>query len=56
MSIVSSALGPGLVLNILGMILRPLLPWLKEQAKKSETPLDDWAVEFLELVFGVKGE
>ena len=56
MSIVAKAMGPGLVLSILGMILRPLLPWLKEQAGKSETPLDDWAVEFLELIFGVKGE
>ena len=56
MSLVTTALGPGAVLNIVGMILKPLLPWLKEQAKKSETPLDDWAVDFLELVFGVKGE
>jgi len=51
-----TSLGPGLVLSILGMILKPLLPWLKEQAAKSETPLDNWAVEFLELIFGVKGE
>ena len=56
MSLVVKSLGPSLVLSILGMILKPLLPWLKEQAKKSETPLDDWCVEFLELVFGVKGE
>lgn len=56
MSVVTTAVGPGLVLSILGMIFRPLLPWLKEQAAKSETPLDNWAVEFLELVFGVKGE
>jgi len=56
MSQLVKSLGPGMVLSILGMILKPLLPWLKEQAKKSETPLDDWAVEFLELVFGVKGE
>ena len=51
-----SALGPGIVLSILGMILKPLLPWLKEQAAKTETPIDNWAVEFLELIFGVKGE
>ena len=56
MGVLVKAMGPGLVLSILGMILKPLLPWLKEQAAKSETPLDDWAVEFLELVFGVRGE
>lgn len=50
------SLGPQVILNLVGMILKPLLPWLKEQAKKSETPLDDWAVEFLELVFGIRGE
>jgi hypothetical protein len=56
MGLVVNSLGPGVVLNLVGMILKPLLPWLKEQAKKSETPLDDWAVDFLELIFGVKGE
>lgn len=52
----AEVLGPGLVLNILGMVIRPVLPWLKEQATKSETPLDNWAVDFLEMLFGVKGE
>lgn len=56
MSSVVSSLGPGLVLSILGMVIRPLLPWLKEQAANSATPIDNWAVEFLELIFGVKGE
>ncbi len=56
MNSVVKSLGPGVVLNIVGMILKPLLPWLKEQAAKTETPLDNWAVEFLELIFGVKGE
>lgn len=56
MSPVVSSLGPGIVLNILGMVIRPLLPWLKEQAAKTETPIDNWAVEFFELIFGVKGE
>ena len=56
MSVVVKSLGPALVLSILGMILKPLLPWLKEQAAKTETPIDNWAVEFLELIFGVKGE
>ncbi len=56
MSKVMESLGPGLVISILGMIIRPALPWLKEQAAKSETPLDNWAIEFLEMAFGVKGE
>ena len=56
MASVVTSLGPGLVLNIIGMVIRPLLPWLKEQAAKTETPIDNWTVEFLELVFGVKGE
>lgn len=56
MASVTSVLGPGIILNILGMVFRPLLPWLKEQATKTETPIDNWAVEFLELIFGVKGE
>ena len=56
MNKVVGSLGPGIVLSILGMILKPLLPWLKEQAAKTETPIDNWAVEFLELLFGVKGE
>ena len=56
MSKVSEILGPGLVLSIIGMILRPILPWLKEQAANTATPLDNWAVEFFELIFGVKGE
>lgn len=56
MSIIVKSLGPAVILNLVGMILKPLLPWLKEQAKKSETPLDDWAVEFLEIIFGIRGE
>lgn len=53
---VVAALGPGLVLKLVGTVIKPILPWLKEQAARSETPLDDWAVEFLEEIFGVKGE
>lgn len=53
---IAELLGPGLVINMVGMVFRPLLPWLKEQAGKSETPIDNWAVEFLEMIFGVKGE
>jgi len=56
MANVTATLGPGLVLSILGMVIRPLLPWLKEQAANSATPIDNWAVDFLELIFGVKGE
>ena len=56
MANVTTTLGPGLVLSILGMVIRPLLPWLKEQAANSATPIDNWAVDFLELIFGVKGE
>ena len=56
MAKVTDVLGPGLVLSLLGMVLKPILPWLKEQAAKTDTPLDNWAVEFLELIFGVKGE
>ena len=56
MNKIAQAIGPAMVLSLLGMILKPILPWLKEQAAKTETPLDNWVVEFLELIFGVKGE
>ena len=56
MNKIAQAIGPAMVLSLLGMILKPILPWLKEQAAKTETPLDNWTVEFLELIFGVKGE
>jgi hypothetical protein len=56
MAPIISSLGPGLVLNILGMVIRPLLPWLKSQAANTATPIDNWMVEFLELIFGVKGK
>lgn len=51
-----AAIGPKVVLSILGMVIRPLLPWLKEQAAISSTPIDNWAADFLEMLFGVKGE
>jgi hypothetical protein len=36
------------------MIIRPMIPWLKEESKKSETPIDDWAVDFLDALFSEK--
>lgn len=38
--------------KILRMILcsGPVLPWLKEEAKKSDTPIDDTAIRIIEGV------
>jgi hypothetical protein len=50
----SKQITPSLLLTILGLIIRPMIPWLREEAKKSETPIDDWAVDFLDLLFPEK--
>lgn len=37
-------------------IFEELYPWLAEQAKKSDTPIDNWAVEILRWFFDLEEE
>jgi len=42
----------GVILAVLKMIYKSVAPWLKEQAAKSDTPIDDWMLTFLDAVLG----
>ncbi len=38
---------PDIILGVIRVILQELLPWLEEEAKKTDTPIDDKAVQIL---------
>jgi len=38
---------PKIIIQIISLIICPLLKWLDQEAKKTETPVDDKAVAIL---------
>jgi hypothetical protein len=42
----------GVLLAVGKMIYKQVGPWLKEQAAKSDTPIDDWMLVFLDAILG----
>ncbi len=49
------AVDPGLVIGIIRSIYGVIRPWLKEEAAKSQTPIDDWMLTLLDNLLGVTG-
>lgn len=41
---------PKYALELVSIFICPLLGWLAEEAKKTETPIDDKTVAFLKLI------
>jgi len=39
-----------IILKVVRTIFKSLRPWLVEQAKKTETPVDDYMIELLDWV------
>jgi len=54
MALVVKNVDAGVVLSIIRTIYGYLRPWLKEQAAKTETPVDDWMLNALDAVLGIK--
>lgn len=44
--------GLDVALKVLGFIWIQVKPWLKEQAAKSETPIDEWMIDLVDKVLG----
>lgn len=53
MAVAISKGGLDIALKVLGFIYQQVRPWLKEQAAKSETPIDDWMLDLVDKVLGV---
>ncbi|MBW2672666.1 MAG: hypothetical protein JRD89_04510 [Deltaproteobacteria bacterium] len=45
-----------IILRIVKLILADLIPWLKMEAKKTDTPIDDMAVEILARLLDLSTE
>ena len=41
---------PDIILGVIRAILTQLMPWLEEEAKKTETPIDDNIVRVLKML------
>lgn len=46
----NSPVSLSLILTIVKLIYKELRPWLIEEAKKTETPVDDWMLGVLDRV------
>jgi hypothetical protein len=43
------------VIPVLKLVYSQLRPWLKEQAAKSDTPLDNWVLDLLDKLLDITG-
>jgi hypothetical protein len=55
MAIAITTGGLSIALKLLAFLYGQLRPWLREQASKSETPLDEWMLDLLERAIEYKG-
>lgn len=46
--------GLTVAVTVLKFVYQQIRPWLKEQAAKNDTPLDEWALDLLDKVLGVQ--
>ena len=50
---VSKDVRTSIMMGVASVIIANLLPWLEEEAKKTETPIDDNMVKMLKVALGL---
>jgi len=49
-----TSVGFTVAIATLKFLYQQLRPWLKEQAVKSETPLDEWVLDLIDRLLGIQ--
>lgn len=49
-----SAAGWNIAVNVLKAVYQQIRPWLKEQAAKTDTPLDGWVLDLVDNLLGIQ--
>lgn len=49
-----TATGSAIAIKLLKAVYQQLRPWLKEQAAKTDTPLDGWVLDLLDSVLEIQ--